>query len=208
MLTCESSLWSEENAEGHGWKTGMETDWTEPGERVKDGRSCWELRQSSVTTLPLCMSSQVCVVSKMILNKFYTIHLKKKMGDERSQSLWSKFDANISIQCPVVYNVSLKRNCWLTLSICWLIRISPELVCAAGSLHVNFSSSHHPIFFLFCLFISVAALVTWSFPPTLQGCWAWGRLLEGSSSQTHSCIFTSCRLKSFTIYQHWAPTVC
>lgn len=84
----------------------MDTDWTEPGERDKDRQSCWELRQPSVITL-LCMSSQVCVVSKVILNKRYIIHLKKKMGVERSQSLWSKFDANLSIQCPVVYNVSL-----------------------------------------------------------------------------------------------------
>lgn len=34
-------------------KMGMETDWTEPGEHDEDHRSCWELRQPSVITLPL-----------------------------------------------------------------------------------------------------------------------------------------------------------
>lgn len=40
-----------------------------------------ESRGSQVLLLYLLfMSLQVCIVSKMILNKFYTIHLKKKMG--------------------------------------------------------------------------------------------------------------------------------
>lgn len=49
--TCESCTWSEENAQGCGWRIRKETDQTEPGEYDWGHRTCRELRQPSVNTL-------------------------------------------------------------------------------------------------------------------------------------------------------------